>query len=278
MLIGAGSGLAGTATPDSAGIPAGVVDDTLVAPLDDIGTLERIFDEHGDGIAAAIIEPLPANYGLLPQSKGFLETLASCVRRHGALLIFDEVITGFRLGFGGFTERTGIRPDLVTYGKILGGGFPVGACGGRRDIMDLLAPEGPVYQAGTLSANPVAMSVGLASLKKLGEGDIYQTLDQRAGRLSAALAGRDDVLVQQSGSIFWLCFGNADTPDGVIRNPAGIPDSAAEHYAACFHHLLNNAMYLPPSPYEVGFVSAAHTDEQLDKIAAEVQNFLDARR
>ncbi len=273
MLIRAGSGLAGPGQTDSAGIPEGVAADTLVAQLDDLPGLEQLFDRHGDEIAAAIIEPLPANHGLLPQTGAFLQTLADQLQRHDALLIFDEVITGFRLAFGGFAETSAMPPDLVTYGKVIGGGFPVGALGGRRELMDLLAPDGPVYQAGTLSANPVAMVAGLVALRKLRDGSAYRELDERASHLANGLADVDDLLVQQQGSLFWLGLGQADTPDGIVRSPAAIPETAAKRFSAFFHHMLGNGIYLPPSPFEVGFLSTAHTDQHLDELAVAVRQF-----
>jgi glutamate-1-semialdehyde 2,1-aminomutase len=273
MLIRAGSGLAGPGQTDSAGVPEGVAADTLVAQLDDLPGLEQLFDRHGDEIAAAIIEPLPANHGLLPQTGAFLQTLADQLQRHDALLIFDEVITGFRLAFGGFAETSAMRPDLVTYGKVIGGGFPVGALGGRRELMDLLAPDGPVYQAGTLSANPVAMVAGLIALRKLRDGSAYRELDERASRLANGLADVDDLLVQQQGSLFWLGLGQADTPDGIVRSPAAIPETAAKRFGGFFHHMLGNGIYLPPSPFEVGFLSTAHTDQHLDELAVAVRQF-----
>src|SRR5690606_7901946 len=177
MLIRSGSGLAEATEPDSAGLNRGVLDGTLVAQLDDEAGLDAVFAKHGSEIAAAIIEPLPANYGLLPQRLEFLRHLEKLCRKHGALLILDEVISGFRLGFGGFAGVHGFEPDLVTYGKVIGGGFPVGAYGGKREYMDLVAPVGPVYQAGTLSANPVAMCAGLATLEQLADGSVYQQLE-----------------------------------------------------------------------------------------------------
>ena len=189
------------------------------------------------------------------------------------MLIFDEVITGFRLAFGGFAETSAMRPDLVTYGKVIGGGFPVGALGGRRELMDLLAPDGPVYQAGTLSANPVAMVAGLVALRKLRDGSAYRELDERASHLANGLADVDDLLVQQQGSLFWLGLGQADTPDGIVRSPAAIPETAAKRFSAFFHHMLGNGIYLPPSPFEVGFLSTAHTDQHLDELAVAVRQF-----
>jgi glutamate-1-semialdehyde 2,1-aminomutase len=250
--------LAGSA-PGSppAGIPVGVAADTVAMLLDDVAALEQAFDHHGSQLAAAIIEPLPANHGLLPQRPEFLQRLHDLCTRHGALLIFDEVITGFRLAFGGCAETTGITPDLVTYGKIIGGGFPVGAVGGPRDLMNLLAPAGPVYQAGTLAANPVAMAAGLATLRKLADGRIYRELDALGAKLEHGLGGVA-LHLQRRGSIFWLYPGQPATPDGVIRAPAQMDDQALSRYQELFHGLLEQGIYLPPSPFEVGFLSAAH--------------------
>jgi glutamate-1-semialdehyde 2,1-aminomutase len=257
MLIRAGSGLAGQAEPDSAGIPSGISADTLVAPLDDSGALDRIFASHGAELAAAIIEPLPANYGLLPQRPEFLQRLRDLCKQHGALLIFDEVITGFRVAFGGYAQVSGVVPDLVTYGKIIGGGFPVGAFGGPRDLMRLVAPTGPVYQAGTLAANPVAMAAGLATLHELADGAIYAELEALGATLEQSLR-RAGLHVQRHGSIFWLYAGSPTTSDGLIRAPARMDKDALNRYSALFQALLAQGIYLPPSPHEVAFLSAAH--------------------
>lgn len=271
VLIEAGSGLAGRGRPSSAGIPDGVTQDTYVAQLDDIEGLEALFREHGNQLSAAIIEPVPANHGLLPQTTEFLETLARLCREYGALLIFDEVITGFRLGFGGFAGQSGIRPDLVTYGKIIGGGFPVGAFGGRAEIMEQVAPLGDVYQAGTLSANPVAMCAGLATLKRLRSDDSYALLDKLAARLRSALTGIQDVFLQQAGSIFWLGIGEpARDP---MRAPADCPRGLNAGYAGLFAEALKNGIYLPPSPYEVGFLSLAHGTADVARLSDLVTEF-----
>ena len=205
MLLRAGSGLAEAPLPDSAGLAPEVVQQTLVAPLDDENALEAVFARHGHEIAAVIIEPLPANYGLLPQRLEFLQAIARTARAHDALLIFDEVISGFRLSFQGYAGLSGMRPDLVTYGKVIGGGFPVGAYGGRRDLMQLVAPAGPVYQAGTLSANPLAMCAGIATLQRLQDGGLYQRLEQLGARLERALSGAPGLAIQRVGSVFWTC-------------------------------------------------------------------------
>jgi glutamate-1-semialdehyde 2,1-aminomutase len=268
MLLSAGSGLADAAVSDSAGIPAGVAGDTLCVPLDDEAALESVFAQHGDNLAAAIIEPVPANNGLLPQRTEFLERLATLCKTHGVLLIFDEVITGFRIAFGGFAERSGLHPDIVTWGKVIGGGFPVGAIAARRDLMDRFAPVGPVYQAGTLSANPVAMSAGLATLNILVDGEAYTALEQLGARLETALAGAPGLKIQRCGSVFWL----VGTDAGDIRAKSQIPVEASSRYTTLFHAALAAGIYLPPSPHEVGFLSTAHTTSDIDRLAATVRS------
>jgi glutamate-1-semialdehyde 2,1-aminomutase len=268
MLLRAGSGLADAPLPDSAGLGAEAVRETVVAPLDDEPALAELFAAHGHEIAAAIIEPLPANYGLLPQRQAFLATLARLAKQHGALLIFDEVISGFRVGFQGYAALSGIEPDLVTYGKIIGGGFPVGAYGGRRELMQLVAPVGPVYQAGTLSANPVAMCAGLAALRQLADGTLYAQLEARGARLERALQRVPNLQVQRVGSIFWLCLGGAAT--ALIRTPKQYPPGCAQRYAAMYHPLLARGIYLAPSAFEVGFLSAAHSDADVDELCAAI--------
>jgi glutamate-1-semialdehyde 2,1-aminomutase len=268
MLLRAGSGLAEAPLPDSAGLAPDVVQETLVAPLDDELALESIFARHGAQIAAVIIEPLPANYGLLPQRLEYLQHIAHTARAHGALLIFDEVISGFRLGFGGYAHLSGIHPDLVTFGKVIGGGFPVGAYGGRRDLMELVAPVGPVYQAGTLSANPLAMCAGLAALQRLADGSVYQRLEQLGARLERALSGAAHLRIQRVGSIFWICHSKLDRAPTPIRTLRALPADAAKSFAPLFHALLEQGIYLAPSAFEVGFLSEAHTEAQVDALAA----------
>lgn len=259
MLVGA-----------SAGIPPGIAADTLELPLDDVEALERLFSEHGGSLAAAIIEPLPANHGLLPQRPGFLAALADQCRRHGALLIFDEVISGFRTAFGGMAEITGIHPDLVTYGKIIGGGFPVGAYGGRRELLQLVAPVGAVYQAGTFAANPVTMAAGLATLRELLDGAAYHLLEDRGRLLEALLQEVPSLRIQRVGSLFWLLLD--DAPDGEpVRSPAGLSAQALDRYAPVFHALLARGIHLPPSPFEVGFLSTAHTVDDVQGLADALQ-------
>jgi glutamate-1-semialdehyde 2,1-aminomutase len=267
MLLRAGSGLAEAPLPDSAGLAPDVVQQTLIAPLDDEAALEALLARHGREIAAVIIEPLPANYGLLPQRPEFLRAVARLARAHGALLIFDEVISGFRLSFQGYAGVSGIRPDLTTYGKVIGGGFPVGAYGGRRDLMELVAPSGPVYQAGTLSANPLAMCAGLATLQRLADGSLYQRLEDLGARLERALSGLPGLAIQRAGSVFWICSSAAGSPATPMRSLHRLPADAGQSFAALFHPLLERGIYLAPSAYEVGFLSAAHTEAHVDALA-----------
>ncbi|MFZ4984705.1 MAG: glutamate-1-semialdehyde 2,1-aminomutase [Blastocatellia bacterium] len=265
LLVRAGSGLAGVAAATSAGVTAGVAAETLVTPLDDEAALQKVFADYGSEIAALILEPLPANYGLLIQRREFIAAAVRLARENGALVIFDEVITGFRVALGGMAEILGIRPDLVTYGKVIGGGFPVGCYGGRGDLMDQVAPVGPVYQAGTLSANPVGMRAGLATLRKIEAVNAWQTLKIRTADLCRRVESglkRDGLPFRMTrcGSLFWLHGWN-----GVpIRSVATIPAGQPGDYARIFHHLLARGIYFAPSGYEVGFLSLAHTDEQIE--------------
>jgi glutamate-1-semialdehyde 2,1-aminomutase len=266
LLVKAGSGLAGAAASSSAGVSANVAGETLVAPLDDEEAVRKIFAEHGKDIAAVILEPLPANYGLLVQRREFIEETVKIARQHGALVIFDEVISGFRVALGGMAEVLGIRPDLVTYGKVIGGGFPVACYGGRKDLMELVAPVGPVYQAGTLSANPVGMRAGLATLQKIESVGAYAQMEERTGRfcdeLNSELQQRSlPFQLTRTASIFWL---HAQTDD-VIRRIDQIPGHHANAFAKVFHRALARGVYLAPSGFEVGFLSLAHSDELLER-------------
>lgn len=277
MLVRAGSGLAEMASPDSAGVTQTVASDTMVVPLNDLDALSKAFELHGKEIAAVIVEPVPANNGLLTQTENFLQEMTRLARAQGSLVIFDEVITGFRVAFGGMAERTGIRPDLVTYGKVIGGGFPVGAYGGRKDLMDLVAPAGPVYQAGTLSANPVAMTAGLAMLKKLKRENPYKDLERRTENLAqalekAALASAPfPVKVQRYASLFWMVLGEVKSRDGFVRSITEIPSVQKELYAKSFHSLLSQGVYLAPSGFEVSFLSTAHKAQHLEALVQATQ-------
>jgi glutamate-1-semialdehyde 2,1-aminomutase len=270
LLVRAGSGLAEMASPDSAGVSASTAAETLVCPLDNEAAMEEVFAKYGDKIAAAIIEPLPANNGLLLQRNEFLKKLETLCKKHGSVLIFDEVISGFRTALGGMAEITGIKPDLVTYGKIIGGGFPVGAYGGRREIMEMVAPAGPVYQAGTLSANPVAMSAGHAMLKKIVRENPYSKLAETGkwftGELQAIAdqAPNFSMHIQSFGSISWMVCAPKDQKPGLVRNIEAIPAQQKAIYAQIFHGFLEEGVYFAPSGYEVGFLSTMHTKADLE--------------
>lgn len=267
LLVKAGSGLAGVAASSSAGISQRIAEATIVSPLDDDALLEKVFNDFGNELAAVIIEPLPANYGLLIQRKEFLQKIASLAKANNVLLIFDEVISGFRLGLGGMAEVLGITPDLVTYGKVIGGGFPVGCYGGRKDLLDLVAPNGPVYQAGTLSANPVGMRAGLRTLQKMKRLNGWAVLEERSAYFEAqvkdAFAEKGMTFIRQ-GSLFWFHY-KTDAP---LRRVDQIPARQKENFNKVFLSGLKNGLYLAPNAYEVGFLSMAHTNEILDQSAS----------
>jgi glutamate-1-semialdehyde 2,1-aminomutase len=269
LLVRAGSGLAGPVASTSAGVPEGTLGHTIVIPLDDDAAIDEAFDRHGHDLAAAIVELVPANYGLLLPRAEWVAHLADRCRAAGALLVADEVITGFRSGLTGASGVFGLEPDLVCYGKIIGGGFPVGAYGGRADLMNLVAPAGPVYQAGTLSANPIGMRAGLATLSAMVERDGWATLERRTNAFTDDLAARlahvaPDIDVVRHASIFWLRKRTGEP----VRRPDQIPQDNAEWFARFFHALLARGVYFPPSSYEVGFLSLAHDDTTL-KLAAD---------
>jgi glutamate-1-semialdehyde 2,1-aminomutase len=256
MLVKAGSGLVTFGEPSSAGVPRGFADLTTVISLDDPEALEATFDKLGGELAAAIIEPIPANNGLLVQDTSFLRRLRELCSRHGTVLIFDEVISGFRVAPGGAAEYLGITPDLVTYGKIIGGGMPVGLYGGRKDIMAVISPDGPVYQAGTLSGNPVAMAAGLATLERLTP-NLYRTLEQKGAQWATAFERIPGLHVPRVGSLLWPLF-----QPGVSRADR-VESGAIARFNTMHGLLLKEGVYLPPSGYEVAFLSAAHGDEEL---------------
>src|SRR5437588_6922598 len=266
LLVKAGSGLAGESASSSAGVSDQVASDTLIASLDDENSVRDVFNQHGNEIAAVILEPLPANYGLLIQRREFIDEVMKLARANGALVIFDEVISGFRVALGGMAQVLGMKPDLVTYGKVIGGGFPVAAYGGRKDLMELAAPVGPVYQAGTLSANPAGMRAGLATLQKVERENAYAQLEER----TANFCDQMNVKLKEQGlpfqvthtaSIFWLHSATA----APIRRIEQIPPHNAEQFAKVFHAALDRGIYLSPSGYEVNFVSLAHSDELLER-------------
>ncbi len=263
LLVKAGSGLATFGTSSSLGVPEGFARDTLVLPFDDLDALEEAFASRGSDIACAIVEPLPGNNGLLEQRVEWLERLRALTRSHGALLVFDEVISGFRLHFGGYGQKVGIEPDLVTLGKIIGGGMPVGAVAGTRTLMRLLSPEGGVYQAGTLSGNPVAMAAGIATLEVLRGGGVYEKLEALGRTFDDALAGqargRPWLRARRIGSLIWFHLDETEVP----RRADAVSSAAIERFNAAYHAILDAGLYLPPSGYEVVFLCSEHTDEQV---------------
>ncbi|XDD47580.1 glutamate-1-semialdehyde 2,1-aminomutase [Leptospira sp. WS39.C2] len=266
LLVKSGSGLAGLSSSDSQGIGPEIIQNTLVLPLEDETKLEELFQREGSNIACLAIEPLPANYGLLPQRIEFLKKCRELTTKYGVLLLFDEVISGFRVSFQGMAGITGIVPDLVCYGKIIGGGFPVGAYAGKRELMDLVAPSGPVYQAGTLSANPIGMRAGLKTLTKAWKENPYPSLEITTKQLTDGILkiladyGDPNWEAVTFGSLFWL-KGKTENP---VRTIAEIPNTHKSNFATLFHKLLKQGVYLAPSGYEVGFLSTVHTKEIID--------------
>jgi glutamate-1-semialdehyde 2,1-aminomutase len=268
LLVAAGSGVATLGIPGSPGVPEGTVADTIVAPYNDVAAVERAFAEHGADLAAVIVEPVAGNMGCVPPREGFLPALRDLTRRHGALLIFDEVITGFRLGLGGAQGVYGIEPDLTCLGKIVGGGLPVGAYGGRADVMDHVAPSGPVYQAGTLSGNPLAMAAGVATIDLLERPGVYPRLEALTRRLCdglerAATAANAPVTVNRAASLFTVFFCRGPVVDYPTAKTA---DTAV--FARFFHGMLDQGFYFPPAQLEAAFVSLAHTEADIDATIA----------
>jgi len=277
LLVAAGSGLATFGQPDSAGVPEAFASLTRVLPLDDEAALGALFEAEGERIAALIIEPIPANNGLLIQRREFLEAVREVTARHGTLLIFDEVINGFRVRPGGAAELYGITPDLATFGKIIGGGLPVGCFGGGAEIMNHLAPDGPVYQAGTLSGNPVAMAAGLQTLRVLERDNGWERLEALGEQLDVLLApvlAASPVPAQlvRCGSIFWLALQEGEAP----RTAAALDPQAPARYGPLFGDLLERGYYLAPSAYEVGFLSLAHDEQHLRGFAEALGDALTA--
>ena len=274
LLVKAGSGALTLGQPDSAGIPAALAALTLCLPFNDVEALRATFAQHKGEIAAVIVEPIPANAGLILPQPGYLEAMRELCTENGTLLIFDEVMTGFRLARGGAQELLGIRPDLSCFGKVIGGGLPVGAFGGRADIMNHLAPLGPVYQAGTLSGNPLAMAAGLAQLKVLESQDIFAKLEKLGTQLEAETrealkaSGRNYVFYR-IGSMFCLFF--TDRP---VRQLDDARTADLVHFSRFFHAMLDRNVYLAPSQFETGFISAAHTGEDLSTTARALREAL----
>ncbi|NCN10631.1 MAG: aminotransferase class III-fold pyridoxal phosphate-dependent enzyme [Leptospira sp.] len=279
LLVKAGSGLAGESSSDSAGIGTEQIANTLVIPLDDEEALENLFEKEGRNIAVVAIEPLPANYGLLIQRKEFIQKVASLAKKYGCLLLLDEVISGFRIGFKGMAGELDVEPDLVCYGKILGAGFPVGAYAGKAKFMDLVAPQGPVYQAGTLSANPFGMRAGLAMLEKASNENPYPKLEESTNYFTSKMIEllnkyatkipdkegkvKSDYLWEavSYGSLFWF----KEKTEQSVRKVSNIPLGHKERFAKVFHALLSQGVYLAPSGYEVGFLSTEHNTQILNE-------------
>ncbi len=265
FLIKAGSGALTLGVPTSPGVPESVVADTLLATFNDPEDVERLFRENAGEIAAVFVEPVAGNMGCIPPDPGFLEGLRRLTRENGAMLVMDEVMTGFRVAPGGAQERFGVDGDLTTMGKIIGGGLPVGAYGGPREVMEKLSPAGPVYQAGTLSGNPLAVAAGLVTLRRLGEPGLYDRLEALGRRLedgvNAVISDRGYPLVfQRVGAMFCLYFRNEP-----VHNFADALECDTEAFARYFHGMLDRGIYLAPSQFEAGFLSLAHTDADIDR-------------
>ena len=266
LLASAGSGLATLGIPASPGVPTGAAGDTIVVPYNHPDAAAEAVLRHGEGLAAIIVEPVAANMGVVPPDPDYLETLRRLCDASGALLIFDEVITGFRVARGGAQERYGVLPDLTVLGKIVGGGLPLAAFGGRTEVMDLLAPAGPVYQAGTLAGNPLATAAGLSVLRRLSDPVVYDELERQAAVLEECLApfGR----VQRVGALLTLFMA-----DGPVRNFDDAQGCDTERYAALFRHLLEKGVYFPPSQFEALFPSTAHGEDEIERTVVALESF-----
>ena len=265
LLVDAGSGVATLAIAGSPGVPRSFIDHTLSIPYNDTNAVERVMAEQGGKVAAIIVEPVAGNMGLVTPAEGFLGALREQCDRFGALLIFDEVMTGFRVAYGGAQARYHITPDITCFGKIVGGGLPVGAYGGRRDLMEQIAPQGPVYQAGTLSGNPLAMAAGIATLTELGKPGFYETLDQRSQKLldglkKAAAKSDTPLWADREGSMLGVFFNQ-----GAVRNFADAKKSDLKRFAAFYRGMLAQGVYLAPSQFEALFVSSAHDDKAIER-------------
>jgi glutamate-1-semialdehyde 2,1-aminomutase len=277
FLVQAGSGALTLGAPDSPGVPAALAELTCVAPYNDLGAARVLFEEHGTELAAVFVEPVAGNIGCVPPAPGFLEGLSALCVQHGALLVFDEVMTGFRVARGGYQDLTEVRPDLVALGKVIGGGLPIGAYGGRSELMQQISPQGDVYQAGTLSGNPIAVAAGLATLQVLDRPGTYEGLEERGAQLQAGLErGLADAgvagIVQRQGSM--LCLYLRETP---ATNLADVTASDRERWTRFFRGMLERGVILPPSPYEAWFLSAAHDVETVEQVVAAAAGALAAR-
>lgn len=266
LLVKAGSGLVTFGNTSSAGVPESFVNETIVVSLNNKKAVEEAFAQFHNQIACVIIEPIPANNGLLLQDKDYLQFLRDICTKNGTLLLFDEVISGFRVGFTGAAGYYNIKPDIITYGKIIGGGFPVGAYGASKEIMSKITPEGGVYQAGTLSGNPVAMSAGIAQLSECLKPNFYKKLESKTQKLLSGLSQfkTKNFKVISVGSIFWIAFTDKDK----IQTAEEIDADSMQYFRTMYHHLLEHGIYMGPSGYEVGFMSEAHSDEDITKTIA----------
>jgi glutamate-1-semialdehyde 2,1-aminomutase len=273
LLVKAGSGLATLGIADTQGVPKAFCDTTIALPYNSVDAVEQAFQAHGERIAAVIVEPVVGNMGCVPPLPGYLEALREITARHRALLIFDEVMTGFRVAFGGAQQRFGIRPDLTTLGKVIGGGLPVGAYGGRKDIMSKVAPAGPIYQAGTLSGNPLAVAAGLAMLRHLkAHPEVYEQLEERAAELCASTPG--GVTVNRVGSMFTFFF-----TEGPVTDWDSAKRCDTARFGRFFRAMLDRGVYLAPSQFEAAFLSAAHSAEDIRKtISAAQEAFAESRQ
>lgn len=269
LLVKAGSGLLTNAVPDSAGVPKAFTDCTLLAEYNNVSQVEDLFSEYGDRIACVVVEPVAANMGVVPPQPGFLSALRRITAEHGTVLLFDEVITGFRLSYGGAAEYYGVKPDMVTYGKIVGGGMPLAAYCGQRDIIDCVSPLGPVYQAGTLSGNPVATAAGVTTLQLLlKDKDIYRRIDEKAEKLEKAYAETGKVTVNRVGSLLSAFFTH-----GPVRNFTDADRTDKTAFSAYFSYMLEHSVYVAPSQYEAMFVSDAHSEDDIARTCEIIKNY-----
>jgi len=274
LLVAAGSGVATLGIPDSPGVPQDVAKHTLSLPFNDIAAVEQVMNEQGDRVACVIIEPVAGNMGLVPPADGYLEALRKLTEQHGVILIFDEVMTGFRVAYGGAQTLYEITPDLTCFGKVIGGGLPVGAYGGKKEIMSQIAPQGSVYQAGTLSGNPIAMTAGIATLEQLKKEGVYESLAAKSERLAAGLAEVSQkagiaTRVGQVGSMLGMFFNNRD-----VTNFEEAKTCDLERFSVFYQGMRQAGIYIAPSQFEVLFLSAAHTDEDIDATISAAQQVL----
>jgi glutamate-1-semialdehyde 2,1-aminomutase len=274
LLVAAGSGATSHGVPDSAGVTESFAKDTLIAQFNDLDSISTHFDEFPDSIACVIAEPVAGNMGVVPPQPGFLEGVREITNKHGALLIFDEVITGFRVALGGAQGIYGVTPDLTCFGKIVGGGMPVGAYGGREDVMNVVSPLGPMYQAGTLSGNPVAMAAGIETLNRLQQSGVYEQLEENAAMLADGLnavfaEAETPLTINRVGSMMTLFFN-----PGPVNGWESVSKSDGAGFTRFFHKMLDEGVYLPPSPFEAFFVSLAHTKEDIERTIEAARNAL----